>query len=60
MIGLKLSIEKKNADVIYFDFLKGFDEVPLNEMMTKLADMGDHPRIDKWMKHFVFDKSFQV
>ncbi|EYB89180.1 hypothetical protein Y032_0235g3198 [Ancylostoma ceylanicum] len=49
-----------NIDVIYFDFAKAFDRVPFNELISKLVNIGLHPRIVNWIKNFITGRSFQV
>ncbi|EYC02201.1 hypothetical protein Y032_0101g3363 [Ancylostoma ceylanicum] len=49
-----------NIDVVYFDFAKAFDKVPFNELISKLANIGFHPRIVNWIKNFITGRSFQV
>lgn len=52
--------QKINVDVVYFDFMKAFDKVPLSKLIYQLEKIGVHPRIIKWIKNFISDRSFQV
>ncbi|KAK6042369.1 hypothetical protein COOONC_20126 [Cooperia oncophora] len=51
---------KKSVDVIYFDFQKAFDKVSHPILLHKLARIGVHGRIDKWIEEFLADRTFQV
>lgn len=51
---------KIDVDVIYFDFMKAFDKVPSKRLVSKLIELGVHPRVTNWIKKFITDRSFQV
>jgi hypothetical protein len=56
----KLLKQKKNIDVIYFDFLKAFDNVPRKELLEKLVLFGFDSQLCKWFKQFLSDRTSRV
>lgn len=52
--------DNTDVDVVFFDFSKAFDKVPFKELIFKLQIFGIHPRIVKWVKNFITNRSFQV
>ena len=48
------------VDVIYLDFAKAFNSVPLKRLMLKLSSMGIQGDILSWIKSFLLDGSEQV
>lgn len=51
---------KKACDVMYFDFSKAFDRVSHAKLVYKVAKLGVHPVICRWLKSFLEGRTFQV
>lgn len=55
------SVDKGNAvDVVYFDFAKAFDRVSHKLLLSRMYEVGIHPRIIAWIADFIDDRTFQV
>lgn len=52
--------EKKCTDVVYFDFSKAFDKVPLEKLLIKMGAVGIHPMIMDWTRQFLSGRTYQV
>jgi hypothetical protein len=50
----------KSVDVVYLDFAKAFDKVPINLLITKLKTHGISGRLLAWITHFLSDRKFAV
>jgi hypothetical protein len=50
----------KSVDVVYLDFAKAFDKVPINLLITKLKTHGISGRLLAWNTHFLSDRKFAV
>lgn len=48
------------VDVVYLDFAKAFDRVPINRLLYKLEHFGIRGLILKWIESFLTDRSFVV
>ncbi|CAM4651613.1 unnamed protein product, partial [Lepidochelys olivacea] len=47
-------LDKGNAvDLIYLDFSKAFDTVPLGELLVKLEKMGINRKIERWIRNWL-------
>uniref|UniRef100_A0A1I8B4I5 Reverse transcriptase domain-containing protein n=1 Tax=Meloidogyne hapla TaxID=6305 RepID=A0A1I8B4I5_MELHA len=53
-------INKENIDVIYVDFQKAFDKVPISYLLDKLYLYGIRGKIHKWIKNFLHNRTFSV
>ncbi|VEN57253.1 unnamed protein product [Callosobruchus maculatus] len=47
-------------DVIYVDFEKAFDTVPIERLLYKLEHFGIRGQLLKWIRAYLSDRSFQV
>ncbi|VDO66738.1 unnamed protein product [Heligmosomoides polygyrus] len=52
--------EKECTDVVYFDFSKAFDKVPLEKLLIKMGAVGIHPMIMDWTRQFLSGRTYQV
>lgn len=50
----------ENIDVIYIDFAKAFDTVPIDLLLKKLKNIGFEGKIFQFLKNFLTDRSFRV
>jgi ribonuclease P/MRP protein subunit RPP40 len=50
----------KSVDVVYLDFAKAFDKVPINLLIAKLKTQGISGRLLVWIAHFISDRKFVV
>ena len=48
------------VDVIYFDYIKAFDEVPTNSLLHKLEHFGVRGGWLKWIEGFLSFRTFRV
>jgi hypothetical protein len=48
------------TDVIYLDFQKAFDTVPIQRLLLKLEHLGVRGKLHKWIEGFLTDRYFQV
>nr|CAD2172535.1 unnamed protein product [Meloidogyne enterolobii]CAD2172536.1 unnamed protein product [Meloidogyne enterolobii]CAD2175257.1 unnamed protein product [Meloidogyne enterolobii] len=56
----KSLLEKSNTDVIYIDYKKAFDSVPIDFLLNKLYSYGIRGKIHRWIKNFLKDRTFKV
>lgn len=56
----KAAEEKKHTDVVFFDFSKAFDKVPVNKLIIKMKAVGIHPLIIDWLRQFLSLRTYQV
>jgi hypothetical protein len=50
----------KSVDVVFLDFAKGFDKVPINLLIATLKTQGISGRLLAWIAHFLSDRKFAV
>lgn len=48
------------VDVIYLDFSRAFDKVPINRLLLKLEHFGIRGTLLRWIKSYLSDLHFQV
>ena len=48
------------TDVVYFDFCKAFDKVPITNLLLKLRHYGITGLLLEWIKGFLTNRSFRV
>nr|CAD2202349.1 unnamed protein product [Meloidogyne enterolobii] len=53
-------INNQNIDIIYVDFQKAFDKVPINYLLEKLYTYGIRGKIHKWITNFLQNRTFSV
>ena len=53
-------LNNQNTDIIYFDFQKAFDKVPINYLLNKLQFYGIRGKIHRWIKNFLYNRTFTV
>nr|CAD2189645.1 unnamed protein product [Meloidogyne enterolobii] len=53
-------LNNQNTDIIYFDFQKAFDKVPINYLLGKLHFYGIRGKIHRWIKNFLYNRTFSV
>ena len=51
---------KNDVDVIYLDFQKAFDKVPLNRLMLKVRSLGIHGNCADWINAWLSNRSQRV
>ena len=49
-----------NIDVIYIDFKKAFDSVPIKFLLQKINNIGIRGNLLKFIENFLSDRSFKV
>lgn len=55
------AVERGNrSDVVYFDFSKAFDKVPVDKLLIKMEMAGIHPMIRAWIQSFLTGRTYQV
>ena len=47
-------------DIIYLDFEKAFDTVPIERLLHKMEYMGIRGRLLKWIRDYLFNRTYQV
>jgi hypothetical protein len=52
--------QKKNVDVIYFDFSKCFDKVSHPKLLYKLDKLGFDQKLIKWFSNFISNRTSHV
>nr|CAD2168049.1 unnamed protein product [Meloidogyne enterolobii] len=52
--------DNKSIDVIYIDFSKAFDSVPIEILLRKLSNIGITGKIYQFIKEFLTGRSFRV
>ena len=52
--------EGKNVDIIYMDFAKAFDKVPLHRLIGKVASMGVEGRVKGWIQQWLEGRTQRV
>lgn len=61
---LSLWVEQFNTrqptDVIYLDYEKAFDKVPIKRLLHKLSHVGIRGKLLKWIESFLQHRTFQV
>ena len=60
MTGLKTLDNGKPIDVIYLDFSKAFDKVPIKHLESRLEHIGIRGLLVKWISAFLNHRSFNV
>jgi len=56
----KALYEEKNIDVIYIDYKKAFDSVPINLLLYKLDKIGIKGKLYGWISNFLTNRTFRV
>nr|CAD2180744.1 unnamed protein product [Meloidogyne enterolobii] len=49
-----------NIDIIYIDFAKAFDTVPINILLDKIESAGIGGRVYTFLKNFISDRNFKI
>uniref|UniRef100_A0A914NU80 Reverse transcriptase domain-containing protein n=1 Tax=Meloidogyne incognita TaxID=6306 RepID=A0A914NU80_MELIC len=52
--------ENKSIDIVYIDFAKAFDSVPINRILYKLKSIGIAGKIYTFIKNFLENRTFRV
>lgn len=52
--------QKKNIDVVYFDFSKAFDKVPINLLLFKCKKVGVAGNLINWLEEYLRNRTFYV
>nr|CAD2180569.1 unnamed protein product [Meloidogyne enterolobii]CAD2180571.1 unnamed protein product [Meloidogyne enterolobii] len=56
----KALLEKSNTDILYIDYKKAFDYVPIDFLLNKLYNYGIRGKLHRWLKNFLKDRTFKV
>nr|CAD2193964.1 unnamed protein product [Meloidogyne enterolobii] len=49
-----------NIDIIYIDFAKAFDTVPINILLDKIENAGIGGKVYTFLKNFISDRNFKI
>ncbi|EYC35206.1 hypothetical protein Y032_1116g3629 [Ancylostoma ceylanicum] len=52
--------EHNSVHVVYFDFSKAFDKIPIQKLLHKLYRVGVQPRAVEWIRGFLENRTYQV
>ncbi|EYC39859.1 hypothetical protein Y032_0638g971 [Ancylostoma ceylanicum] len=52
--------EHNSVHVVYFDFSKAFDKIPIQKLLHKLYRVGVQPRTVEWIRGFLKNRTYQV
>nr|CAD2196444.1 unnamed protein product [Meloidogyne enterolobii] len=52
--------ENKSIDIVYIDFARAFDSVPINRILYKLKSIGIAGKIYTFIKNFLENRTFRV
>jgi hypothetical protein len=56
----KAADEGKSIDIIYLDFAKAFDKVPIRRLIAKLSGMGISGNVLRWISDWLTDRKQRV
>uniref|UniRef100_A0A914NYN1 Reverse transcriptase domain-containing protein n=1 Tax=Meloidogyne incognita TaxID=6306 RepID=A0A914NYN1_MELIC len=52
--------ENKSIDIVYIDFARAFDSVPINRILYKLKSIGIAGKMYTFIKNFLENRTFRV